>query len=186
MSNHLLITGKPGVGKTTFIKKIVPILKEKYTLAGFYTEEICKNGHRVGFSIHTINGKSGILAQSGILPSENYYQFGKYMISVNDIEDIMVPEFSKKAEIIICDEIGKMELFSSKFKESIWNALDSKYLILGTISYHNIPFINTIKNREDTTILELTFFNREKLQQIVIHEINKRMKKKLSINEDVH
>ena len=108
------------------------------------------------------------------------------MISVNDIEEIMVPEFSKKAEIIICDEIGKMELFSSKFKESIWNALDSKYLILGTISYHNIPFINTIKNREDTTILELTFFNREKLQQIVIHEIKKRMKKKLSINEDVH
>lgn len=186
MSNHLLITGKPRVGKTTLIKKLIPIFKEKYSLAGFYTEEIRKNGDRVGFSIHSIKGKSGILAQSGTPPSESYYQFGKYMVSVGDIEEIMVPELFKNAEIIICDEIGKMELFSTKFKESIQYALDNKYLIVGTISYHNIPFINTIKNRKDTTILELTYMNRDKLLQIVIHEVNKRMNKKHRFKENVH
>ncbi|MHA1967047.1 MAG: NTPase [Candidatus Hodarchaeales archaeon] len=179
MSDHLLITGKPSVGKTTLIKKLISVFKEKYSLAGFYTEEVRKNGKRVGFNIHSIDGKKGVLAQLGVPPIGSYYNFGKYMVSLDDIETIMIPELHKDAEIIICDEIGKMELLSARFKESLLYALDNKPLVLATISYHNIPYIKNIKNRDDTTILELTRKNRKDLYEMVIHEISKRMNKNM-------
>ena len=57
---HLLITGRPGVGKTTLIKRLIPALPPA---GGFYTEEIRSCGERVGFKIVTLAGEEGILAQ---------------------------------------------------------------------------------------------------------------------------
>ena len=42
--NHVLITGRPGIGKTTLIKKIISYLnKKEISIEGFYTEEIREN-----------------------------------------------------------------------------------------------------------------------------------------------
>ncbi|MEW5768361.1 MAG: nucleoside-triphosphatase [bacterium] len=51
---HILITGRPKVGKTTLLKKIIPYLKDA---GGFYTEDVCEKDNRVGFAIVTLNGK---------------------------------------------------------------------------------------------------------------------------------
>ena len=57
---NILFTGFPGCGKSTVIEKIVQDLHIPAT--GFFTRELKKKGHRVGFSIATIDGKHGILA----------------------------------------------------------------------------------------------------------------------------
>ena len=53
------MTGKPGVGKTTVIKKIIE--KYKKNIGGFYTEEIREKGHRVGFRIKKTAGEVGLI-----------------------------------------------------------------------------------------------------------------------------
>jgi nucleoside-triphosphatase len=173
MNNHVLISGKPRVGKTTLIKQLIAILQRNYSIAGFYTEEVQERGKRVGFDIYTIGGKIGVLARSTSPPCEYYYRLGKYMVATKDLESLAIPELHKKVDIIICDEIGKMELFSIKFKEAIMYALNEQSFVLATISIHNIPFIKKVKLREDTIVLELTMNNREAFQETVIDEVKK-------------
>ena len=56
---NILLTGKPGVGKTTVIKKIIE--KYKKNISGFYTEEIREKGNRVGFRIKKTDIAEGLL-----------------------------------------------------------------------------------------------------------------------------
>ncbi len=181
MNSHILITGKPRSGKTTLIKNLILIAKENYSVAGFYTEEILKKGKRIGFNIRTLEGETGILALTSNYFYKThshlkYHKLGRYMVFTSDIETITIPEFYKEAEIFFCDEIGKMELFSSKFKESILFALDKKPFLIATISLYNLPFILNIKNRQDTTVLELTLQNRKRIINIISSEFKNRIK----------
>ncbi|MFX1538951.1 MAG: nucleoside-triphosphatase, partial [Promethearchaeota archaeon] len=67
MNKHFLITGKPGVGKTTLIQKLVSKIRSinpNCNISGFYTNEIRQDGLRIGFDIYTLGGQQGILARS--------------------------------------------------------------------------------------------------------------------------
>jgi len=154
MIKNILITGNPGCGKTTLIKEILKELK--IPARGFITEEIRKNARRTGFKIITLDGKEGILAKEGI---RSPYQVSKYGVILKYLEEIGVNEIEeglKDDSLIVVDEIGKMELFSQKFREAILKALDSKNRILGTIMLKPNPFCDKIKARMDTKIFYLT------------------------------
>ena len=51
-----LITGKPGVGKTKLVQKIIERMP-LVNMAGFYTGEIRSKGSRLGFELNGLNGK---------------------------------------------------------------------------------------------------------------------------------
>ena len=62
-SKIILITGNPGVGKTTLVKKLHDKLSQdvniKKLLSGFYTEEVRDNSNqRIGFDIIDLNDDS--------------------------------------------------------------------------------------------------------------------------------
>ncbi|MCK4585127.1 AAA family ATPase, partial [candidate division WOR-3 bacterium] len=136
-SIHLLITGRPGVGKTTLLKEIIRVLlKKKLRLDGFYTEEIRKNQKRVGFRIMNIQGQEeGILSHSGLT---SRYRIGKYRVDVDKMDEIVEKIRrsikSEKIDVVIIDEIGPMELYSENFKGFIINMLKRNApVVIGTI-----------------------------------------------------
>jgi nucleoside-triphosphatase len=167
MIKNIFITGLPSCGKTTLIKEI---LKELNIPAkGFFTEEIRKEGERIGFKIVTLSKKEGILAEKGF---KSPFKVSKYGVILKDLEEIGVKEIEEGLKgdfLIVVDEIGKMELFSNKFKEVILKALDSKNKILGTIMLKENPFCDKIKQRKDTKIFYLT------------REIERKLKKKFYV-----
>ncbi|MDA8164236.1 MAG: hypothetical protein M0017_04295, partial [Desulfobacteraceae bacterium] len=59
----LLITGSPGVGKTTLVKKAVHALAGR-KLAGLYTEEIRLGTVREGFAPVTLRGERFVMAHT--------------------------------------------------------------------------------------------------------------------------
>jgi nucleoside-triphosphatase len=161
MVKNFFISGKPGCGKTSLIKEILKELE--IPARGFFTEEIRKGGERIGFKILTLNGKEGILAEKGIKSS---FKVSKYGVILKDLEEIGVKEIEeglKENSLIVIDEVGKMELFSLKFRNILLAALDSKNKILGTIMLKPNPFCDQIKKRKDTKIFYLT---RENFQEI--------------------
>ena len=162
MIKNIFITGKPGCGKTTLIMEILKELNLK--AGGFYTQEIREKGIRKGFKIISLDGKEGILAHVSI---KSPFRVSKYGVNIKDLEEIGVKsilEGIKENKIIIIDEIGKMELFSERFRKAVWDALESKNKVLGTIKMTRDSFTDKIRKRKDTKIFYLKRENRKRIK----------------------
>ena len=160
---NTLITGKPGCGKTTLIKQIIEELR--LNAGGFYTQEIRIGGRRVGFKIISLDGNESILAHVDI---KSPYRVSKYGVNIEGLERIGVESILKALEendVIVIDEIGKMELFSPRFKEVVNKALNSEKMLLATILLAPNPFTDKIKRRQDVKLFYLTPENREKVKE---------------------
>jgi nucleoside-triphosphatase len=151
---HILITGKPRTGKTTLVKKIIKACGP--ACGGFYTEEIARGGERRGFLMRTTSGREGVLAEKGW---QSPHRLGKYGINQATLEEIGVEAVEKALqdnEIVVIDEIGKMELFSQKFKDVVIKALESKKRVVGVIHQAGWPFLNAVRERPDVLLLEVS------------------------------
>jgi nucleoside-triphosphatase len=154
---NILITGPPRSGKSTLIEAVIKRIQGPVT--GFFTREIRDGGERVGFSINTVEGREGILAHRKV---RSRYRVGRYGVNLKDIDDIAVPAMipSGHEEIIVIDEIGKMECFSRLFRETLSQVLDSPNRVLGSIARKGDPFVEAIKRREDVMVVDVTIQNR--------------------------
>ncbi len=164
---NILLTGKPGCGKTTVIKKVLKKL-EGIKVAGFFTEEIRKKGERKGFKITSLDGEEATMAHIDIKSS---YRVSKYKVDVEAVEDVganALIKGKKDAELIVIDEIGKMELFSELFKLSVLEAIASPKKVLGTITKADDKFVKDIKARDDIKIIEVTRENRDTLPEEIV------------------
>jgi len=161
----LFLIGPPGVGKTTVIQKTLKKLSLSAT--GFYTSEERQGGQRVGFSITTLDGKKGILAH---VKAKGRLKVGKYTVNLEDIERVAVPAMTPRSasELIVIDEVGKMECFSEAFREALITALNARNPVLGTIAARGTEFIESVKNRPDVSILEVSPSNREELPEKLV------------------
>jgi len=132
IKKNLLITGLPGVGKTTLIKKLSEALKSFYPV-GFYTEEIRERGERKGFELISLEGKKALLSHKNI---RSPYQVGQYKVDIKGFEDFLdsISFFNPFTSLIIIDEIGKMECLSDQFKRLLKEILDSGKWVIGTIA----------------------------------------------------
>ncbi len=175
MRRTILLTGEPRTGKTTTLLKATGELKTKsLKIGGMITQEIRKNGTRVGFKIIDISTKKeGFLAHTN---QPKGPKIGKYTVCLEDLESIGVTsilEANEKADIIIIDEIGPMELCSEHFKKAVIKALHSRKIVLGTIHYRcRDPFITELKNRKDITTIEITAINRDSMPKIITQQIS--------------
>ena len=115
----------------------------------------------------TLGGREGLLAHRNI---KSDYTVSKYGVSVENIENIAVPAImpDNENQIIILDEIGKMECFSIKFKEVTQRVLDSTNTVIGTIAIGGTEFIRKIKERDNIKILEVTKSNRDELPDKIL------------------
>ena len=168
---HILITGPPRSGKSTLIERVVRQLDHPAT--GFFTREIRIAEIRVGFAIETLDGKRGILAHQEIRAQ---YQVGKYGVNLQDIDEIAVPSLvaSKAEELVVVDEIGKMECFSRLFRETLIRMLDSGHQVLGSIALKGDRFIEGIKARDDVLLVRLSEANREQAVGVVLGHLTRR------------
>ena len=55
MGHTLILTGRPGIGKTTIIKALIEQIADR--AGGFYTEEILGPGGRKGFRLVTLESR---------------------------------------------------------------------------------------------------------------------------------
>jgi nucleoside-triphosphatase len=170
----LFLTGPSGIGKTSILLRTIDSLNAKgLKTGGMISREVREKGIRVGFEIVDIKtGQKGWLAH---INQPTGPQISKYRVNMNDLNRIGVAAIKKaveEADVIVVDEIGPMELFSTKFKEAIIKSMKSEKQILGTIHARSRdPFIIKIKTHEEANIIEVTMENRNKLHTILAERI---------------
>ena len=158
MKRVLLLTGQPGTGKTALIKEA--LARTKLKGGGFYTQEIRTRDIRQGFRIITLDGQEAILAHVGISSS---YQVSKYQVDTDALDRVGVSAVRRAVQgfdLIVIDEIGKMELISPQFKEAVTQAINSGKKVLGTIMLNPHPFADEIKRLPEVETLLVTRDNR--------------------------
>jgi nucleoside-triphosphatase len=156
---YVLITGLPGVGKTTVIQRVAASLAEFHPV-GFYTAEIREKGARKGFELIALDGRRSVLSHIDV---ESPYRVSKYGVDVNAFEafldalDLLNPAHG----VVIIDEIGRMECLSATFRATIDRLFESDKTIIATIALKGDGLIDEIKHRRGVTLFELTTRNRD-------------------------
>ncbi len=161
VTEKVLLTGRPGCGKTTLIKHVVNNLPRR--AGGFYTEEIRDGGTRAGFKIVTLDGEEVVFAHVDLKTPQH---LGKYGLDLPALEGIGVGAVRQAVlsqRLVVIDEIGPMEIRSTIFRHAVNEALDSGVPVLATIFARSLPFIDAIKSRPDVTLIEVRQDNRERL-----------------------
>ncbi len=163
---NFLITGKPGVGKTTAIKKLLSFISN---YRGFLTEEIRRKERREGFILKNFKGEEEVFAY---LNFSSPWRVGRYGVNLEVLERLGVKEIEeglkdRKVEWIVIDEVGKMEMFSSRFQEVLKEALNSDKKVLATIGEKYLSWVKEVI--EDTSLswlIVLTPQNRNSLNMV--------------------
>ena len=166
--NNILVTGPPRSGKSTLIEKVVRRISRPAT--GFFTQELRDKGRRVGFSIATLEGKTGVLAHQDL---RSTFRVGKYGVNLEDLDQIAVPSMlpSTLNQIVVVDEIGKMECFSRLFKETLIKVLSSDNLVIGSVAIKGDRFIQSIKKRDDVSLVSITEQTRDAALKLFLEKL---------------
>ncbi|MFP4346406.1 MAG: nucleoside-triphosphatase [Anaerolineales bacterium] len=168
MGKTLLLTGHPGIGKTTIIKEVLEKLGAR--AGGFYTQEISGPGGRKGFELITLDGKRTILAHKE-LRGRTAPRVGRYGVDVKALDRVGVRALRRAMEagkVVVVDEIGRMELFSPTFQTTVMEAILGPNVILGTILLKPHPHADLFKSLAPVTVWEVEERNRKRMAQQVV------------------
>ena len=163
----LLLTGRPGVGKTTVLQQVVAALGDR--AGGFYTREIRSpaGGRRTGFELVTLSGETALLATvERKAPLARPRPFGRYQVDLDAVDSVGVPallDALARGQVVVVDEIGPMEILSPRFQEAILVLLEGDAPIVGTIVQRPQAFADRVKAHPRVRVWTVTPQNRDEL-----------------------
>jgi nucleoside-triphosphatase len=166
---RLLVEARPGAGKTTTLRRLAELLRQRgVALAGFVTEEIREGDRRVGFSIETLSGERGTLAH---VDYPGPPKVGRYGVDLAGFERLALPALRRPADAVLIDELGKMELASVAFSDAVVGLLDGNKPVVATVHAFRHPFTDRLKRLPDAEVVRLTRGNRDELPSLLAQRL---------------
>jgi nucleoside-triphosphatase len=159
---RLLVEARPGAGKTTAFRRLAELLAERgVSVAGFTTEELRKQGRRMGFAIESLDGRRATLAHVDLSGPP---RVGRYGVDLEAFERIALPALqAPQGGVVLIDELGKMELASERFRTKVEELLDEPVALAATVLAGRHPFTDRLKRLPDVEVIRLTAKNRDAL-----------------------
>ena len=158
-----LVTGSPGVGKSTAMSKVVLKLKSAGVIVGgCTTSEKRSGGARTGFEIRDLSsGKTGELATA---TSRVGPRVGRYRVNLTDLANIgggALATASSTSELIVVDEVGPMELVSPEFRKGVRMCIESGKPMLAVVHERlEDDLLSDLRGKAEA-IITLTVENRD-------------------------
>ena len=169
------ITGLPGSGKTSALLRVIEMLKEEeLTIGGMIDEPIEDGRKKTGFTVRNVlTGEQQMFASVDI---ESKVVVGKIGVDLSKLEEVGVKAIKDavdQCDIIVIDEVGKMEVESEAFVTAVKESLEAdKPMILTLHKKSRNPLLQDIRRRDDVRILEVTPTNRNILPNKIVRLMN--------------
>jgi nucleoside-triphosphatase len=161
---HLLIIGRPGIGKTTLMKRLIQGLRGR-AIDGFVMEEWREAQQRVGFWLSPLDGRQVLLAHRRL---QSPHRLGGYRVNSAVLDDVAVAVIQRgmqRAFLLFLDELGAMELCAPRFADAVQEAFDRGPSIIATAGLSPHPFLLALKRRRDVELIPLSGSNRELVEE---------------------
>jgi nucleoside-triphosphatase len=171
------ITGLPGSGKTQTLLRIIHLLEEEgVNVGGMVTEPIVEKQRRTGFQITDwMTKEHEVFAHEGL---KSRVRSGRYGVNLTALEGLGIRslvEARENADVIVIDEVGKMEVESDLFTQAVVDTLDAKKSIIMTLHKKSRnPLLQDIRRRDELRLLEVTPINKNLLAFKIVHLITGR------------
>ncbi|MEU9111341.1 nucleoside-triphosphatase [Streptomyces sp. NPDC048483] len=168
MPTRILLEGRPGAGKTTVVRRLAALLRTRRAV-GFTTEEIRQGGTRTGFALETLEG--GLRAVLAHVDLPGPPRVGRYGVDLGVMERLALPALRSAAagpdpvELVLIDELGRMELACTAFQDVIRCLFTSGIDIVATVHAKSDPFTDALKRRTDIELVQVNRANRDALPE---------------------
>jgi nucleoside-triphosphatase len=162
----LLVTGQPGVGKSTLIRRVAERLAG-LDLGGFHTGELREDGRRVGFRLESFDGRSLTFAHVDFPGPARVSKYGVDVAALDRLaQELLAPR--PEADLYLVDEIGKMECLSPRFVAAMQRLLASSRVAVATVGMKGEGFIAQARGWPGAVLWEVTRANRDRLVDEVL------------------
>lgn len=151
-----IIRGRPGSGKSTAAMIVKRKLEELgIKVGGIRTPEVRFKGRRLGFEVENLlTGERALFAS---IDYEGGPRVSRYGIRLDVFEKIAIPalvDAVRNCDVIVVDEIGKMELLSPEFVKRVREIWLSERAALGTAPISKIRFIEEISSLSEVILIK--------------------------------
>ncbi|MDH6128649.1 nucleoside-triphosphatase [Kitasatospora sp. GP82] len=185
MPTRILLEGRPGVGKTTAVRRLAALLgrlprtssEGTLTVTGFTTEEIRHGGSRVGFALETLSGRRAVLSH---VDFPGPPQVGRYGVDLGVMERLALPSLKPASPspatgpLVLIDELGQMELACPAFRDAVRSLFESDVDIVATVHVRGHPLTDALKQRADIEVIHITRANRDVLPEELSARLERR------------
>jgi nucleoside-triphosphatase len=150
----VLITGPPGAGKTTLLKRLLEVLAARgLSVAGFYTQELRQGGQRMGFELVDVrSGRRALLAHVDV---SSPYRVSRYGVDLRGFENFLQGLQLEEAEVVLIDEVGKMECLSPRFQHLVRELLREGRPLIATVAQKGGGLIQEVKAHPRVRLITL-------------------------------
>ncbi|MBI4871649.1 MAG: hypothetical protein HY814_08775 [Candidatus Riflebacteria bacterium] len=169
-SKNILLAGLPRVGKTTVVQKILSLAKVRF--GGFYTQAVDETARQRDFKLVTLEGRNRSISRKHLIQ-----RFELASLIGVDLADLRAKGVGaihgalERCQAIVVDEIGRHEALCRELQDAVLAAMDSPLPVLATVPAYGTPFIEALKLRKDTSVVEVTVANRVLLPEPIARHL---------------
>ena len=165
-ARNLLLTGPSGVGKSTVLQAVARSLTGR-VVRGFVSQSIRNAGQLIGWRLDSFTGRGGVFMHCDL---KTPHRLGRYGVDLSLLERLVETEFDavNVADLYVIDEIGRAGPMSALFVSTVTRLLDSGAPTVSAVHRTASGFPQTVRERTDVDLWEVTRENRDKLVAAVL------------------